>query len=236
MRHSRVTGVVLTALAACAFAAPAHAKRTVFVDEHGRPIHGQLAKWARAAKVPLPGGRVQIRRAPCPSGLPVEGCVYTGRPRMVFLSPGLRQTRYVLLHELGHVFDLVVLNARERRHFKRILGIRRSGWFRGGLPPAEWFAEGYAACATRLRLQRASKPTVYGYAPTRRQHARVCRLIVAAAKPGGHRPKPPKNPPPVIEVQPPPPQETQPSEGCTLFDQLLSGCTPPPAPSSPLPV
>lgn len=48
----------------------------------------------------------------------------------------------LLYHELGHVFDLLVLNGRERRRFKRIAGIRRDDWFHGGLPPAEWFGDG----------------------------------------------------------------------------------------------
>jgi hypothetical protein len=33
-----------------------------------------------------------------------------------------------------------VLNGRERRRFKRLARLRRSSWFAGGLPPAEWFA------------------------------------------------------------------------------------------------
>ena len=42
--------------------------------------------------------------------------------------------------------------------------------------------------------------------------------------------------PPPQEVAPPPPQESQPSDGgCTMVDQLLTGCKPP-APPSPLPV
>jgi hypothetical protein len=230
---------VLAALLACVLAAPAQARRTVLVDEHGRPLHGQLSSWARQAKVPLPPGRVQIRHVACPMGLAFAGCVFTARPRVLYLKPGLHQTRRVFLHELGHVFDLTVLNARERRRFKRIVGIHRSGWFLGGLPPAEWFADGYAACAMRLRLRGALTPTPYGYAPSKRRHARVCRLIVSAAKPGGRPPKRPKNPPPVVEVAPPPPQQAQPSDGCTLVDELLSGCTPPPPPpppASPLPL
>jgi hypothetical protein len=226
---------VLAALALCVFAAPVSARRTVLVDEQGRPVRGQLAKWARQAKVPLPSGRIQVRRTLCPMGTTLAGCVLFARPRVLYVKTDLRETRRTFLHELGHVFDLTVLNARERRRFKRIVGVRRSGWFLGGLPPAEWFADGYAACAARLRLRRALTATPYGYAPAARQHARVCRLILAAAKPRGRPPQRPKNAPPVVEVQPPPPQETQPSEGCTLVDELLSGCQPPPAPPAPSP-
>ena len=85
------------------------------------------------------------------------------------------------------------------------MGIHREGWFHGGLPPSEWFADGYAACAVRLRVRRRPHRTLYGYAPTRRQHARVCRLIEAAAEPRGRPQQRPQNPPPVVEVAPPPP-------------------------------
>lgn len=240
MRHSRVTGVATLALVAGALAvsgAPAGAHPPAPVDEAGHPVRGQLHTWMHRSEVPFVHGRVEIRRVACPMGLSFAGCVFTARPRVLYLRPHLHQTRRVFLHELGHVFDLVVLNARERRRFKRILGIRRSGWFYGGLPPAEWFADGYAACAMRLRLRRAFSPTPYGYSPSPRRHARVCRLIVTAARPGGRPPQRPKNPPRVVEVKPPPPQETQqPGEGCNLLDQLLSGCEPPPAPPPPLPV
>jgi hypothetical protein len=248
--------VSLAALAAaCLFAhapAPAGAHPPAPVDELGRPVRGQLHVWMHQAKVPLVRGRIVIRRALCPLDPGFAGCVFTSQPRVIFLIPNLREPRRLLYHELGHTFDLLVLNRRERSRFKRIVGIRRHGWFLGGLPPAEWFADGYASCAVRLRLRRAVTPTPYGYSPTRRQHARVCALIRAAAKPRGRRPQPPKDPPPVIEVQAPTPEQTQPGQGgsCTLFDELTTGCEPtlapgqpgspqqpgPPQPAPPLPV
>ena len=45
-------------------------------------------------------------------------------------------------------FDLRVLNERERQRFKRIVGIRRSGWY-GRAAPSEWFADGYATCGRK---------------------------------------------------------------------------------------
>ena len=234
MRHIGVNRVVPGALAAALIATPAAAHPPAPVDQAGRAVRGKLHAWMHQAKVPLVRGRVQIRRVPCPPNPSFAGCVVFARPRTLYLSPNLFEPRRILYHELGHIFDLHVLNARERRRFKRILGIRRPGWFHGGLPPSEWFADGYASCAVRLRLRRAVKPTPYGYAATRGQHARVCRLIRAAARPRGRPRKPPRNPPRVIEVEPPPPQETQPGGGeCTLIDQLLTGCTPPP-PAGPL--
>jgi hypothetical protein len=238
MRHRLAAAVSLAALSAGLMAAPALARTPVAVDEMGRPIRGLLHTWLRQAKVPLVRGRVQIRQVPCPLNVTLAGCVFTAHPRILYLRPGAANPRRVLYHELGHVFDLRVLNSRERRRFKRIVGIHRTGWFHGGLPPAEWFADGYAACAIRLHLRHRNTPTPYGYAPTRRQHARVCRLIRAAAKPHGRRPQRPKNPPAVVEVAPPPPQQTQPDPGggCTLVDQLLTACEPPaPSPPAPLP-
>ena len=198
----------LAVLMALGVGAPALGRGPLVVDQQGRQIRGKLEAWVLRSKVPLPSGLIQIRRLPCPFNAALAGCVYTRRPRIVYMRPGLHEPRRILYHELGHVFDLAVLNRRERVRFKRIVGIRRAGWFAGALPPAEWFGDGYALCATRLRLH-------------------------------GRRPKRPKNPPPVVEVAPPPPDQTG-HGGCTLVDQLLTGCTPPPppppAPSPPVPV
>jgi hypothetical protein len=236
-RGFRLALLLLTALV---IAAPALARRSVFVDQGGRPLRGQLHTWLLHSKAPLPPGRIVIRRVPCPHNPILAGCVYTLRPRTVYLLPGLRiQARRIFYHELGHVFDLTVLNGRERARFKRIIGIHRSGWLRGALPPSEWFGDGYSLCSMHARLGRRPAPTPYGYAPSPRAHARVCRLIRSAAKPHGRRPTRPKNPPPVIDVPPPPPGQTG-SGGCTLVDQLLTDCSPaapppPPPPGLPIP-
>src|SRR5215208_3898491 len=113
-------------------------------------IRGKLHTWMHQAKVPLVRGRVRIRRGPCPGHPNLVGCVFSERPRTLYLGWNARDLRTVLYHELGHVFDQLVLNSRERRQFKRIIGILRAGWARGALPPEEWFADGYARCAFRL--------------------------------------------------------------------------------------
>jgi hypothetical protein len=227
--------VALAVLIAFVVAAPALGRPPKVVDQQGRLVRGKLHGWVLRSKVPLPSGRIQIRRIPCPLSASFAGCVYTGRPRVIYMRPALHEPRRILYHELGHVFDLTVLNMRERVRFKRIVGIRRSGWFRGALPPAEWFGDGYALCGMRLRLRGRAHPSPYGYAPSPRAHARVCHLIRSAAKPHGRRPTRPKNPPPVVEVAPPPADQTRPG-GCTLVDQLVSGCTPPAPALSPAPV
>jgi hypothetical protein len=229
----RVAGLTVV-LAACA-SLPASAHPPAPVDGLGHPIRGKLHAWFHQAKVPMVRGRVKVRMSPCPAHPAFVGCIFNARPRTLFISPSAAGPRLILYHELGHVFDLHVLNGRDRRRFKQIMGIRRGGWFGGGLPPAEWFADGYASCAVRRQLRRRSAPTPYGYLATRRQHARVCRLIRGAAKPRGRPPKWPRKPPPVIEVKPPPPQESQPGPDgdCTLLDELLTGCKPP-APPAPV--
>jgi hypothetical protein len=230
MHSRRVAAVVLVALSAGLTAVPAVAHPPAPVDAQGQPMRGEAHTWLHHANVPMVRGRFRIIRSPCPQHPAFVGCVFNLRPRTLFISPVAGEPRLILYHELGHVFDLKVLNARERRRFKRILGIHRSGWFGGGLPPSEWFADGYASCAVRGRLRT---PTPYGFVPSTRQHARVCHLIRAAAKPRGRPPERPRKPPPVLDVKPPPPEESQPAEGgCNLLDELLTGCTPasPPAP------
>jgi hypothetical protein len=239
MRKLR-TASLLLAIAGPLAASAALAHPPAPVDERGRAISGKLHTWMHQAKVPLVRGRVQIRRQSCPGHPELAGCVFTARPRTFYMRPSARDPRTVLYHELGHAFDLRVLNQRERGAFKRIVGIRRRGWFNGALPPAEWFADAYAGCAYRVQLRRPARRTAYGYRPTRRQHARVCLLIRKAAAPKGRRPRRPNNPPPVIEVEPPPPQQSEPESGpeCNLVDQLVTGCkppspTPPPPPLQP---
>jgi hypothetical protein len=236
MQRARVIRFAVAALA-IAVAAPAIAHPPAPVTQRGKPIRGTFHTWIHAAKVPLVRGRVQIRRRSCPGYPSFEGCVFSSRPRILYLKRGLSEPRRLLYHELGHVFDLRVLNRRERGVFKRIAGIRRSGWFRGALPPAEWFADAYAGCAVRQRLRSRARPTPYGYSPTPGQHARACRLIRNAAAPRGRPPQAPHNPPPVIEAQPPP--ENQPSQGegetCNLIDQLLKDCKPGTPLDGPLP-
>jgi hypothetical protein len=232
----RIARYVPAFVAALAVAAPALGHPPAPVTERGKAVRGQVHDWIHQVKVPLVKGRVQIRRRACPGHPSFSGCVFSKRPRILYLKRGLREPRRLLYHELGHVFDLRVLNRRERGAFKRIAGIRRRGWFRGALPPAEWFADGYAGCAVRQRLRGRAAATPYGYAPTPRQHSRVCRLIRNAAAPRGRPPQPPQNPPPVIEAEPPPQNEpTEDGGDCNLIDELLTGCRPGSPLTSPLP-
>src|SRR3954453_7404944 len=52
-------------------------------------------------------GRDQVGRVP--GAAEGVGCVYARQPRMIYLQARLAHPRGVMLHELGHVYDLTVL-------------------------------------------------------------------------------------------------------------------------------
>jgi hypothetical protein len=207
MRPGR--GVIAVVLALAALGAPAgvaQAGRTILVDRHGRPMHGRYASWIRQARAPLAGGRIRLALGACPRHPRLEACVLSSRPRRIYVSPRARTKRMAFYHELGHVYDLLVMSRAERRQFKRILRLEGRAWFRGPVPAAELFADGYARCVRygpRHSGGRLANPTrsVYGYHPTLRQHRAVCSLIVRAAGPH-RRPQPPPKPPPVFGPEP----------------------------------
>ncbi len=102
---------VAVALVAMLLAAPAvlgHPPAPV--DEGGRAITGKIHRWLHQANVPLVRGRVQVRRSTCPGNPLFVGCVFTARPRTLYLRHDVRSPRLVLYHELGHIFDIRVLN------------------------------------------------------------------------------------------------------------------------------
>jgi hypothetical protein len=214
-------GFALATLVALALAAPASAHPPAPVTLDKRPITGKLHGWLHRAKAPLVRGRVQIVLRACPHHPTLAACVFSSRPRRIYMRRRLPAARRVLYHELGHVFDLTVLNGPERRRFKRIMRMRRARWFGGRRMPAEWFADGYARCALGRRMLAKS---VYGYRPTRRQHRAVCRLIKRAARPRGSKPQRPSRPPPVLAPKPPPPPAEQPPQQCDWIEGLFGRC------------
>jgi hypothetical protein len=175
------------------------------VTPRGRPLPGPWQGWARKALVPTVTGRVRVRVQRCPALPRAAGCVYTRRPRTVFVRPGLRDPRGVLLHELGHVYDLTVLNNRDRGAFRRIIRRRAAKWWRGAHPLAEQFAEAYSWCARYARIVSIAKYSSYDYRPTSRQHRRICRLVRAAARDRRAARKPPQVPVVTRPHAPPPP-------------------------------
>jgi len=145
-------------------------------------------------------GRITVRLTGCPA-LRAAGCVYRKQPRTIYLRRGLRRPRSVLLHELGHLFDLRVMNHGDRRRFRKVLGASKRRWWAGRIPLAEQFAEGYSFCARYSRIVSIARYSNYHYRPTRRQHAKICALIVKAAG-DGNRPAPPPRAPPVTRPDP----------------------------------
>lgn len=194
----------------------------MLVTAKGRPLPGPYQGWVNRSKVPTLRGRVRIVLTGCPRRPRFAGCVFTKRKHTIFLKRGNRRPREVLLHELGHLFDLRVLGRRDRRDFKRIMGQPRRRWYRGKNPLAEQFAEAYALCALRTRIRRRVTGG-YGFVTGPQRHRRSCMLIKRTVQPNSPPPSPPPNPPPVTgpppQSQPPPGQPPQ-EEEPTLTDQL----------------
>jgi hypothetical protein len=214
MGRRTVAVVVSAALCVGAFAsgaavgsgvrAPAAKGAVKLRTPRGLPLPGRWQPWARASLVPTVAGRVTVRRARCPARPSAAGCVYTRRPRTIWLRPGVDDPRGVLLHELGHVYDLLVLNNRDRGGFRRIMHRPQARWWRGRLPLAEQFAEAYSWCARYRQIVSISRYSSYRYRPTAKQHKRACGLIVRAARDRapGHEPR---DLPVVTGPHPPPP-------------------------------
>lgn len=176
----------------------------------GRSLDGSWQRWARASLMPTVGGRITLNLGGCPALPRAAGCVYRKRPRTIYLKSGLRRPRSVLLHELGHLYDLRVLNNRDRGRFRTILRARKRAWWKGEIPLAEQFAEAYSFCARYDRIVSIARYSTYEYRPTRRQHSKVCRLILTAA--GDRKPSaPPPRVPVVTRADPQPPPQPPPS-------------------------
>jgi len=226
--YTRVVVALLASVLLVLLVAPgAGAHPPAPVGPKGKPLRGSFHRWLHEARVPLVGGRIQILLGGCPGYPRFAGCVFSARPRRIYLRRGLRDPRTLLYHELGHVFDLRVMNRRDRRAFKRVMRLRGPGWYRGSPSPSEQFADGYALCARRRTVRGAARRSAYGYRPSARQHERVCTLIARAAGPRSRPPQRPKTPPELIETHPPPPppeQRRPEPHRCDLLETLLSGC------------
>jgi hypothetical protein len=201
-----LAGVVSAMIVAASGAGPKAARGAVrLVTPSGKPMPGAWQSYANAALVPTVRGRVTIRRASCPALPGAAGCVYTRRPRVIWLRPGVDDPRGVLLHELGHVFDLTVMNNRDRGRFRRIMGRgARRKWWQGSIPLAEQFAEAYSWCARYARIVSISRYSSYDYRPSARQHHRICALIKAVGR-DREKAQLPVGLPVVTAPHPPPP-------------------------------
>jgi hypothetical protein len=199
--HLLVLRAVAVTVMILAVAGAAHAVE--LVTPAGKAPRGNWQSWADSALVPTVKGRVTIRRSGCPGFPRVAGCVYTKRPRVIYLKRGLQHPRSVMLHELGHVYDLTGLSNKDRGRFRKIMRQPRAKWWKGKRPLAEWFAEGYSWCARYSRIVSIRRYAIYRYRPTAAQHRQVCALIKRAARDR----TPPTLPaaPPVVAGDPVPP-------------------------------
>ena len=74
--------------------------------------------------------------------------------------------RSVLLHELGHLYDLRVMNNSDRGRFRRIMRARKRAWWSGRIPLAEQFAEAYSFCARYAGSSSIARYSTYEYRPS----------------------------------------------------------------------
>ncbi len=196
-------GLGLPLLRAARGADVAGRRAVLLVSSSGKRLSGQWQSWANASLVPTVGGQVTVRISGCPALPRAAGCVYTNQPRVVYLKAGLRHPRGVMLHELGHVYDLTVLSNSDRGQFRRIMKRPHAQWWKGNTPLAEWFAEAYAWCARYSRIVSVDDYAIYRFDPTPAQHRSSCALIKRAARDD----KPPTAPPapPAVTGDPTPP-------------------------------
>jgi hypothetical protein len=215
--------VVVVLAAALAAAAPPASGRAAprLIDRHGKEVRGRPARWLQQSHMPLVGGRIRLIIGRCPLRPKFAGCVYSRRPRRLWLNMSAYNPKSVLYHELGHTFDFVLLRRSDRKKFKRVMHLRRPGWFAGEGPPSELFAEAYAYCS-RFGMkpptgkQRDWTRSLYRYRPSHKQYKATCTIIKRAGAPKRQRsrpkPQPPANPPRVIEEEKAPPQQPPPKE------------------------
>jgi hypothetical protein len=138
-------------------------------------------RWTDASRVPTPKGRIEVKLTShaCGEGGACMSYRRHARPVIEFDFPegSDRYSHYEFVHELGHVFDYLYMNGRERATFEGIMGLR-GRWWAGADPPGEKFAMAYSFCALGARNPARSREYWgYDYLPTVRQHRRVCALI-----------------------------------------------------------
>src|SRR4051794_32411749 len=124
---------LLAALAAVAAAVPAAQARPAprLIDRHGKQIRGRPAKWLQQSHMPLVGGRIRLIIGNCPHRPTFAGCVYSRNPRRLYLNMHSKNPKSVLYHELGHTFDFELLRRSDRKRFKRVMHLKKPGWFAG---------------------------------------------------------------------------------------------------------
>lgn len=204
-RSAAILTLSLVLLAATAVAAPAAQIQVPpeWADEYS----------AMTLHAPGPAGApITIRHEPCPTGSAyADGCadraqstIYlAGLERFVPRAVGFQPS--ALEHEIGHFFDWRNLDGPERGAFSELMGMKGRAWSDCGNAnsvgeysttgygecPMELFADGYAACALKMRLPHWKGQTFYagnwvssyGWQPTQARHKRFCRALWRFADP-----------------------------------------------------
>jgi hypothetical protein len=172
----------------------------------GRTLRGSWQRWARASLMPTVAGRVTLKLTGCPALPRAAGCVYRRRPRTIYLRPACATRAPSCCTSWGISTDLRVMNNGDRGRFRRIMRARKRAWWSGRIPLAEQFAEAYSFCARDRQIVSIARYSTYAYRPSRRQHAKMCALVLAAA--GDRTPSaPPRRTPVVTRPDPAPPAQ-----------------------------
>lgn len=186
---------------------------TKLVRVSGRAMPKSWQRWVDRSLVPTVKGRVTVHLTGCPALPKAAGCVYNNQPRAVYIKRGVKRIKAVFLHEMGHLFDLRVMNNSDRGRFRRILRQpRKRRWWKGTIPLAEQFAEAYSFCSRYRRIVSISRYATYRYRPTSRQHVRGCALMRRAAR-DRQKAAPPTLLPLVTKPDPVPPPQPPGSPG-----------------------
>jgi len=184
-----VRRALVGALAACALSPAVAPAQTSLVV--ARPLSpARFQRLIAAAAIPTPHATLVLQRGLCP-GAPswAAGCALPLQRQIWLSAEGLQPS--IFFHELGHVFDWLVMTDAMRARFAKL--IHRPGewnWTATNRnPPVEQFAEAYSICA-RHRKIRAVTYGNYDYTPTPALHGRACALIRSAARHPASRPAP----------------------------------------------
>jgi hypothetical protein len=153
-----MTRVRLVVVLAVLLLAPAAGAHTMLLRDDGTTMGGPWQQWVDRARVPTPDVTVRVSFTN-PAAGPDVAYIWPGDTTIYVPKPDLI-TPELLLHEIGHIYDVMYLRDSERAAImQRVL--HRPGAWREGPPdsPHEQFAEAYAVEATT----RAYRPVTGGY-------------------------------------------------------------------------
>lgn len=174
-----------------------HAGAVELTDANGFTLQ-PYQRWADRSAVPTVQAQVRLQLGDGCQDPAFDGCAFAV-PLSIILEPA-GQRRELLLHELGHIFDYLVMGGGvvtdgrvvnyetlrtttpARAGFAHILGRQNLAWTNYSRKSlVEAFAEAYAHCALGDHVKGGRERFGHGYNPTSRQHRQVCRLIRTTA-------------------------------------------------------